>query len=284
MDNNQFILLDNDGCEINETDDYDIFEINSILDYCDPSYFPEISKEKWTSQLPELFKKCEEYAKLNNKHAIYHLARMYYHGYGVTKSVEVAEKLFLQLSELKCPSNCNMICSGYLYYLGEIYNTKNEFEKAFEYFMKSAEKYIPYESYYMLGNAYANGIGVSKDIDKAFSNYSTYLNLFSIRNKFHSTTKLNTNQTNAAYYIGCYNFNRKKYAEAHFYLFFVKIEIDAMKGVDALEKILYMACNNCVSYRDSIPHNNTITQNYKNVYDNIIIKPIKQICCYVTDD
>ena len=113
----------------------------------------------------EAIKWYEKSAQSNNETGMYFLAQMYHYGTGIEKDLELAEKLYLDAIKTD-PQDAD-----YIHALANLYLiTKNEPEKALEWYEKSVELGNP-SSMCNLGYMYENGKGVEKDLSRAFDLY-----------------------------------------------------------------------------------------------------------------
>lgn len=107
--------------------------------------------------------------KLNNPKAMRNLGTCYYHGMGVTQDLDKAKKYYKKGAELgddKC-----MLNLGIIYFKNaEEKNRKKDYNEAFEWFNKAADKDLA-EAISYVGICYEDGLGVEKDLDIALKHY-----------------------------------------------------------------------------------------------------------------
>ncbi|EFC44114.1 predicted protein [Naegleria gruberi] len=117
------------------------------------------------NQIPKAKELFELSARDNNVDALFMLGNMYLLGLGeefaqdLDKSLEYFEKLHeLNYLEAEC-------------YLGYIYESKGELEKAFDWYLKSSKKGVR-DALFNVGLAFYNGRGTSQNFENAIENFT----------------------------------------------------------------------------------------------------------------
>lgn len=110
---------------------------------------------------------CKELFESNDPVGMNIMGIFYEQGHVVPQNTEKAEELYLK--------SAAMGCAAAMYNLGLLYNTKESFVKALEYF-KSAAEHGFVKSYFWLGYFYENGLGVEQNYENAVLYYEKAVN------------------------------------------------------------------------------------------------------------